>query len=628
MNRPKLLNFIIFAIFSTAINAFGNPMPLIHEGQISCTVVLPENATELQQIAADEFRSIIERATGGSLLIVPEGHFAGGRTPIVVGPSKTTKRMGYSGDDLKPEEFRIIVDNDAVIILANDIANKNRPERQSMVTAWAFAYLMDRYMGVVKLWPGELGTVVPRIENLQLPQMDIREQPKLFYRSFRNTYDPEINLWNAFYQSAGFRESRPVLHSFRDGKNNGDWWGRFHQDKPEMLARGPDGKPGHAPGRPHFCKICISNPEVTDEILRLWKKAGAPDYWDMTPNDGTRFCTCDGCRELDRKYGEVEYTREEIWTRPAHVSLTDRYVWFWNQLIRRMRVINPDIKIGVYFYSAYRNPPKKLKLEPGIFGAMVPVLDTTNWDAWIEAGASEIGLRPNWYYMGACGPSLHLHEIGRYIEHARENEMVLINMDSLYGYWATQGIKYYLTARLAQRYDLSTEDVIEEYCSAFGSAASEIRKYVDYWEAYEKQVAWNIPAGGMSSVNPNGLYENYCREKFGKVLHPLQGHWRALSGIYNADVMKEARNILKSASAKAKDSFTRRRIEYLEAGLDHVELCAALVDAPKSNKQAHVRQVLQFNQDMTAKFGYWGSRELFMMQTFGILGKEINVDDM
>ncbi|MEX0322707.1 MAG: DUF4838 domain-containing protein [Puniceicoccaceae bacterium] len=628
MRNSLLLNLILIAFFSTGLKASHTLTPIIRGGQINCAVVLPENVTELQQIAADEFRSVIEQASGGSLLIATEGDSTGSRIPIFVGPSKATIRMGYSGDDLKKEEFRIIVEKDAIILLAKDIPNKNRPDRQSMVTAWAFAYLMDRYMGVVKIWPGDLGTVVPKVKNLNLPHMDIRVQPKLFYRSFRNAYDPDINLWNAFYQSAGFRESRAVLHSFRKGKNNGDWWGRFHEDKPEMLARGPDGKVGHAPGRPHFCKICISNPEVTDEIIRLWKEAGAPDYWDITPNDGTRFCTCDGCRELDRKYGDVEYTREEIWMRPAHVNLTDRYVWFWNQLISRMRETNPNIKVGVYFYSAYRNPPKKLQLEPGIFGAMVPIMDTTNWDAWIEAGASEIGLRPNWYYMGACGPSLHLHTMGNYIEHARENGMVLINMDSLYGFWATQGIKYYLTARLAQRYDLSTDDVIEEYCSAFGNAASDIRKYVDYWEAYEDKVAWNIPAGGMSSVNPDGLYESYCRDKFGKVLHPLQGHWRALSGIYSPDVMNKARDILQTAMAKAKDPLTRKRIDYLKAGLDHVELCAALVDAPKSEKQAFVRRVADFNKEMTREFGYWGSRELFMMQTFGILGKEINVDDM
>ncbi len=138
-----------------------------------------------------------------------------------------------------------MVGKDAIVILAKDIPNDTRPEKQSMVTAWAFSYLMDRYMGVLRLWPGELGTVVPRTENLSIPVMDVTEQPKLFYRSLRNQSDPEINLWNAYYQSAGYRETRAVMHSFRAGKNNGDWWGRFNKDKPEMLARDPDGNVGH-----------------------------------------------------------------------------------------------------------------------------------------------------------------------------------------------------------------------------------------------------------------------------------------------------------------------------------------------------------------------------------------------
>ncbi len=626
--KRSLLYPILAIVITAGYTCARASVRLIEDGKLACAVVLPKNPSDLQLIAAEDFRWIMKQATGQDLEIHRGASVPDGIVPILVGPGELTQRMGYSGDDLLPEEFRIVVNDEAVIVLANDIRNKSKPEKQSMVTAWAFSYLADRYMHVIRLWPGELGTVVPKTRNLELPGMDIREQPKLFYRSFRNASDPEINLWNAFYQSAGFRETRDVMHSFREGKSNGDWWGRFHETKPEMLARGPDGKPGHAPGRPHFSKICISNPDVTDEIIRIWQAAGAPDYWDVTPNDGTCFCTCEGCRELDRKYGGVEYTPEEIWTRPAYVSLTDRYVWFWNQLIRRMREVNPNAKIGVYFYSAYREPPKSLRLEPGIFGAMVPVLDTANWDAWIAAGASEIGLRPNWWYMGACGPSLHLQRMGNYIEHARDTGMVLINMDSLYGYWATQGIKYFLVARLAQRWDLTTSDVISEYCSAFGNAAPAIRKYMAYWEAYDEKVAWNIPAGGMSSVDPNGLYETYCREKYGQVLHPLKGHWQTLSAMYSEAVISDARAILRSARAATHDPLTRKRIEFLEAGLDHVELCGKLVDAPKADKSMWIERIQAFNKEMKERFGYWGTRELYVLNHWGLLGKEINVDDM
>ena len=53
--------------------------------------------------------------------------------------------------------------------------------------------------------------------------------------------------------------------------------------------------------------------------------------------DRVAVYVCDGCRKLDQGYGDVTYTKEEIWSRPPHVSLTDRYVWSWNQLVREMR---------------------------------------------------------------------------------------------------------------------------------------------------------------------------------------------------------------------------------------------------------------------------------------------------
>ena len=103
-------------------------------------------------------------------------------------------------------------------------------------------------------------------------------------------------------------------------------------------------------------------------------------------------------------------------------------------------------------------------------------------------------------------------------------------MDSLYGYWATQGIKYFLASRLTSRWDLTTEEAIQEYCDCFGQASDEIRRYFDFWEKYDEQVAYNIPAGGMASVDPDGTYETLCREKYGKPLHPLQGHCPGRTG--------------------------------------------------------------------------------------------------
>ena len=92
--------------------------------------------------------------------------------------------------------------------------------------------------------------------------------------------------------------------------------------------------------------------------------------------------------------------------------------------------------------------------------------------------------------------------------------------------------------------------------------------------------------------------------------------------------MQQARDILQAALAEAGDDLTRKRIEFLAAGLDHVELCGKLVDAPKKDKPGFARQILKFNERMTSKFGYWGSRELFVLNHWGLLDVEIDVEGM
>ena len=101
------------------------------------------------------------------------------------------------------------------------------------------------------------------------------------------------------------------------------------------------------------------------------------------------------------------------------------------------------------------------------------------WHGWSDLGV-KLALRPNWLHSGANAPYLTLHQVGDFLKFAREHGMVQHRFDSLHGYWATQGPNYYLIARLSSRPDLSVDDVISEYASAFGPAAPAIRRWISY----------------------------------------------------------------------------------------------------------------------------------------------------
>lgn len=629
-NLNKLFLLVFFSLILFSCTGNKNELTLVKNGKAKSAIILPQDLNELQNLAIKDFIHTIFRSSGALIPVVSEleaEKLPAATIRIIPGPSTTTEKLGYKTDDMKEEEFRIISKDNSIIILAKDIEEPVL-RSSSMVTAWAFSYILDHFLGVRWLWPGELGTVVPKHKTISLPVMDINIQQKLLQRRLNHKGNPETVMWTSHHQSAGKRINYTFSHSFMAGRQNGDWWNMFHKTHPEYFAKDPSGKIDNPSVVPDRIKLCLSNQGVREEIVRIWEEAGKPNFWDVTSNDGGGWCTCDNCRALDLKFGDVTYTKEEIWSRPEYVSLTDRYVWHWNTLIKMMREKNPEVKIGVYFYSAYRNPPKKLKLEDGIVGVMVHGYDFDFWKAWKESGASEIGLRPNWWHMGACGPHLPLHTVGKYIETARKEGMILISMDSLMEYWAAQGPYYYLVARLIARPDLTTDDIITEYCETFGKAADDIRRYLNYWEKYHEKVAYNVPAGGALSQNPNGLYEKISIEKFGKVLHPLNGHWRTMPFIYNSKIMDEARDILNQAEKRADNNEIRLRINFMQDGLNQVDKVIAFLEAPKDEQSAALKDLADFSMKKEKEYGYWGRNGIDVMKHRGVIGKSVSLEGL
>ena len=146
--------------------------------------------------------------------------------------------------------------------------------------------------------------------------------------------------------------------------------------------------------------------------------------------------------------------------------------------------------------------------------------------------------------------------------------MIGFDFDSLMGHWANQGTLYYLIARLSERPDLSSEQVIAEYTGAFGPAAPVVREYLDYWEQFTARVASPVTAGGDVSQDRNGLYETLAR-KHGITVSALSGSWRIMPFLYTDEVIAPGEAILARAQqVAANDSETvQNRIGFLQAGL-------------------------------------------------------------
>ena len=123
--------------------------------------------------------------------------------------------------------------------------------------------------------------------------------------------------------------------------------------------------------------------------------------------------------------------------------------------------------------------------------------------------------------------------------------MIGTDLDSCTHHWATQGLNYYVAARLHWNPDLNVDAVINDYCqSGFGAGADSVKRYFMRLEEITDEIAAAGPA-----------------------LHPTTP--------YTPEVIEELRSILDGAARKAVAPKTRDRVGFLHRGLDYTEVHAS-----------------------------------------------------
>ena len=586
---------------------------LVKNSSPHSVIVIEEDATEFTKLAANDLRYHLRRASGSDIPVlspVQADNLTGETVRLYVGPSTFTTEHGIDTAGLEPEQYVVKSIGRDIVFVGHD---KDEP-----TSLWAVCHFLDRELGVRWLWPGDTGTHVPRSTTITVPTLDVTARPALESRNIRIRKEGEPALWN-LHQMMGSRSIYRFGHCFRD------WWEKYGEKHPEYFAVLEEGKKQPSPVADRV-KLCVSNPAVADRIIEEWKEAGMPDNWCVGPNDSRDFCTCERCQALDRLAQPTGIYDPD--------NLTGRYISLWNGLLRRMKALNPQATLSSYAYSAYREPPLGMKIENGIVLGFVNTYSAYDaWRKWQEAGAKLV-LRPNWWHMGALAPHLPLHRAGEFFKFAQAHSMVALSFDSCMGYWGTQGPYYYLIARLAVRPELSVDDVIDEYCSAFGKAAPTMRRYIDYWESYTEDAAYTVPAGGSLSQDSNGLYERAVREH-GLPIHPLSGGWRVLPYLYTDDVLKRAHAILDEAMklTAGEDPLVIERIQFFREGLSFLRETRDIValvwaeELPDGMTQddltRRIRTFVQHAEELSPRHVIWGDVVYRTMVRRGAIEKKL-----
>jgi len=484
---------------------------LVADGRPSAMIVTADHPSRVVRYASEELVRHVEKATGLRLEIHAESEAnAALPTRIYIGDSHAVREAGINVGKLAAEAFVLRVKDDAVFIAGNDGGGDPLDADTLAGTLWGVYEWLDRDVGVRWLWPGELGTHVPRTKTVVAKTCDETISPRLFQRRLRAgtgfiSEHPALGFTSAAFKQFS-NEQSVYLRRHRMGRSYPvsyghaftDWWEKDGKAHPEWFQLLENGKRGPNKKNGRF-SMCVSNPDFQHEIVARWTpkhppNATVPGFINACENDILGLCTCEKCRALDGT-APVDYLKFYSPTSKMAGSrfVSDRYARFWLG-IQQQAPAGATV-VGYAYFNYFQAPTSGIKLNPNILIGYCPSAGwfprsaeehawmKKQWADWRGTGA-RLFMRTNHLLDGYCMPFIFAHQFADEFHHAVEKGMVATDYDSLTGHWATQGPNLYTVARLHVRPEASADEVLAEYYAAFGGAADAVKSYFEYWESY------------------------------------------------------------------------------------------------------------------------------------------------
>jgi hypothetical protein len=388
----------------------------------------------------------------------------------------------------------------------------------------------------------------------------------------------------------------------------GEFAGKPQQDRAHLAHGRPqntwEGKRGpDNPKAPYLVSMCVSNRELHQEIINRWQKEREKHPGKDIPikigeNDIWALCVCDNCLALDAPQPSPEEIAALPGSAPGQYYPFDagrRYAWFYQQVHRLASKIDPNVKVCGYIYLNYFAAPADIELHPNIILSFVPWGGwyyprdpraeqwlQQQWKAWRKLGASIIE-RPNFVLDGGSMPFNYAHQMTSQFDFYLRHGCIGTDFDARPAQWSAQGATMYALLTKHRYPEKSTEELLEDYYSAFGPAAEYIKVYFDFWETHATANAV-LAADAMTKNNATNLLT----------------YARAAHDLFPEASFDHAEQFLQAAQkAVAGNSPLEKRVEYIQFGLTHARKVRA-VSAIFADKNATRGQYHAALQDLLA----------------------------
>lgn len=488
-------------IFLLCGNFAAASVEIITNGNANAVIILPEQPLAMERMAADELVEHIQLISGVKLNVISNLEKADGKIPILLGSAANEKLDEIIlAKGKNPSSFALVVDKNSISI--RGLSDEG--------TLFGVYELLEQ-LGVRWYIPGDLGRVIPKLATVRLEEQQTVQVPSFELRLLQPWQDASSG-WikrvrlGGEVRSTGSHGIPPF--SSRDFASNPEW---FAEVNGERVAR----------------QLCLSNPEVLSRTVNHIRSQYAPTeekiYYGMGPNDGSGFCECENCKALDQGVWDPFYGRE---------SMTDRYIWFFNQVLAELEEDYPNFHIVWYVYALTMMPPKT-QPNPRIVHVFAPItldrikglnnpmsLDrhVLKWliEEWSKKEPNEMYYRG--YYNNLACMSLPFSQVDRIrheIPYLYEKGFKAMRVEVIRQAWASNTISLYLAARLMWDVNTDVDAVLDEFYEKFyGPAALPMKQYHETLD----ETFRDTPYSTGSSYVYFSTFDHKLRAKMSKML--------------------------------------------------------------------------------------------------------------
>ena len=306
---------------------------LFDGGESQYSIALCADASESEQMAAEELQSYIQQISGAELPIKRSDELQEGEKHIFIGYNEEYgAELGVEHPDAESQTYTYRTVGPNIWIYGG----------KRWGTMYGVSAFLENELGV-RGYATDYTKIVPQ-QKWSFKSLNHSESPAITFR-FNDSYAEERD-----YGWMGHNKCNSIWSSVKNkyGGLVGFWGGHtfaYFVPAKEFFATHPEYFAMRDGERVAYGQLCLSNPEVIEICKERMKRviADNPDYWvySLSQDDHQFMCQCDKCRALEEQYG-------------GHSGLL---IWFVNQVADAIKPLYPDKYIGTFAYMYTRHPP-------------------------------------------------------------------------------------------------------------------------------------------------------------------------------------------------------------------------------------------------------------------------------